>query len=228
MIETSECNECPVCIQELSEHNTVRLNCSHVLCTICEQQMLKTPLCVALSDFDISTIKCPICRNVEKPSYDKALLAYKRQKIQQSIIIKELTVLNTEYLRRIDTCNRENRELKHYLSLNLHTRNRIVPVQLDNGEPNVEREQVLEEGEIVEERVYSGSTLPDFDTLQCCRGVKHISNQTGLRRTKKHCMWCQKAACNECKECYTCLQDRIERRFTRNRYHRFLMFQTFA
>jgi len=109
----TETIECPVCIEVMTEVNTIRLECSHAMCIACEQRMRKTPICWGLTDFDITTIKCPICRNVAKPTYDDALKSYNVKKR----IISQLKTANTEHLNRMHAYRRENDELRRQLGL---------------------------------------------------------------------------------------------------------------
>ena len=109
----TETVECPVCIEVMTEVNTIRLDCSHAVCIACEQRMMKTPMCMALTDFDLTTIKCPICRNVAKPTYDDALKAYNVKKR----IISQLKTANTEHLNRMHAYRRENDELRRQIGL---------------------------------------------------------------------------------------------------------------
>ena len=109
----TETIECPVCIEVMTEVNTIRLECSHAMCIACEQRMRKTPICWGLTDFDITIIKCPICRNVAKPTYDDALKSYNVKKR----IISQLKTANTEHLNRMHAYRRENDELRRQLGL---------------------------------------------------------------------------------------------------------------
>ena len=207
----TETIECPVCIEVMTEVNTIRLECSHAMCIACEQRMRKTPICWGLTDFDITIIKCPICRNVAKPTYDDALKSYNVKKR----MISQLKTANTEHLNRMHAYRRENDELRRQLGLisniinsnvNQHINARSQRAQHRSHpaavapvvepvveppvvappvvEPPVVEPPVVEEGEIVENPpvIYESLFPSYFDTLQFCQGVKHYNHIDESRR----------------------------------------------
>ena len=254
----TETIECPVCIEVMTEVNTIRLECSHAVCIACEQRMMKTPTCVGLTDFDITIIKCPICRNVPKPTYDNALKSYNVKKR----IISQLKTANTEHLNRMHAYRRENDILRRQLEMisdissnvNQYRNARSQRAQHRSHPPVVEapvvetpvvetpvvvtpvvEAPVVEEGEIVENApvIYQSLFPSYFDTLQFCQGVNHYNHIDESRRrtrTRKHCVTCPFiAACNDChNECHTCRQNRLDRRMTQLQYARYISLQTVA
>jgi hypothetical protein len=69
--EEEEEDKCPVCLEDLTDTNTLPLSCGHALCKGCDVLLRRHNHFIAADDegLGITVIKnCPVCRRKDKPS----------------------------------------------------------------------------------------------------------------------------------------------------------------
>jgi hypothetical protein len=69
--EEEEEDKCPVCLEDLTDANTLPLSCGHALCKGCDVLLRRHNHFIAADDegLGITVIKnCPVCRRKDKPS----------------------------------------------------------------------------------------------------------------------------------------------------------------
>jgi hypothetical protein len=227
-VETHD-KECPVCFEGISAlpGDSIKLSCSHVICFTCAQTMENTPTCLGRTDFDTFSLKCPMCRNVDKPTYEEMLDAYKKMKEKKNTE----NTLFTKYIKHLE----DNTAIdKRHISYLIHSSNKLkteisrLKREINTLRPNTGSisaaptiEQALQQERPQEQQnIIPLGRVIEFVDLQVCQGALH---QAGNRRTRKKCLFCASAACPECKnECHTCLQTRTALGLSRTRYRNHL------
>lgn len=82
---------CPVCLNDETSCSRLK-GCGHAICKECKNNLKKTNNQHILNKFDQKLVKCPMCRAIEKPSYQQLEsqilwlldeIAYKNRRIVQ-------------------------------------------------------------------------------------------------------------------------------------------------
>ena len=251
-IETHDA-ECPVCFEGISAlpGDSIKLSCAHVICFTCAQTMENTPACLGRTDFDTFSLKCPMCRNIDKPTYEEMLDAFKKIKekknTENNVFTKYIKQLedNTATDKRhisylIYSNNKQKSEISRLkLKINTLTLNTgsiaaapIVEQALQQEHPQERPQEHPQERpqEHPQERPQE-HPQEQQNIIPLGRVIEFVDlqvcqgalHQAGNRRTRKKCLFCASAACPDCKnECHTCLQTRTALGLSRTRYRNHL------
>jgi len=82
---------CPVCLNDETSCSRLK-GCGHAICKECKNNLKKTSNQHILNNFNQTLVKCPMCRAIEKPSYQQLEqqvqrlldeIAYKNRRIVQ-------------------------------------------------------------------------------------------------------------------------------------------------
>jgi hypothetical protein len=66
----SALESCPVCLNDETSCSRLK-GCGHAICKECKNNLKKTNNQHILNNFDQKLVKCPMCRAIEKPSYQQ-------------------------------------------------------------------------------------------------------------------------------------------------------------
>jgi hypothetical protein len=86
----STVESCPVCLNDMVSCCQL-IGCGHSICKECKDNLKKTTNQHILNNFEQKLVKCPLCRTIEKPSYQQ--LEHQVQRLLNEIAYKNRRIV---------------------------------------------------------------------------------------------------------------------------------------